>query len=213
MRRGNATARRRVTISLKAVIFDYGEVLSAPQRRHDIELMASFIGMSPEQFQEACWRERLAYDAGRLTPTNYWKTVRQDLSQQQIEHLVELDSHSWSEPNLPMVQRAANLRATGMRTAILSNMPAPIREHVTEHAHWLPEFDLRIFSCDVGLTKPDAAIYRYCLNKLELEPGETLFLDDREANVESARSVGMNAVHFRGMTNLEADLQPYGDLA
>src|SRR5271157_165121 len=113
MRRGNATARPRVTISLKAVIFDYGEVLSAPQRRHDIELMASFIEMDPERFQEACWRERLAYDAGRLTPTDYWRTVRADLSPQQIERLVELDSHSWSEPNLPMAHWATNLRATG----------------------------------------------------------------------------------------------------
>jgi putative hydrolase of the HAD superfamily len=201
-----------VPLPLKAVIFDYGEVLSGPQRRYEVELMASLIGMETEEFQAACRRQRLAYDAGSLTPTVYWRTVKPDLSPLQIERLMELDSLSWSEPNLAVARWAARLHAEGMTTAILSNMPTPIREHVNKNCTWLPEFNVRIFSCDAGLTKPDPAIYRYCLDKLELEPGETFFLDDKEANVRSARGLGMHAVHFRGVKNLAADLQPYGNL-
>jgi putative hydrolase of the HAD superfamily len=201
-----------VPLLLKAVIFDYGEVLSGPQRTGDVELMASVLGMEIAPFQAAYWQYRLAYDGAQLTPADYWRTVQADMSASQLQRLLEIDGHSWSDANLAMARWAARLHASGMTTAILSNMPQPVREYVNQHCTWLPQFTLRIFSCDARLTKPDAAIYRYCLDKLKLQPAETLFIDDKEANVQSARGLGMHAVHFRGVENLAADLQPYGDL-
>jgi HAD superfamily hydrolase (TIGR01509 family) len=61
---------------------------------------------------------------------------------------------------------------------------------------WLDEFEVQIWSCEHGIIKPDPAIYRLCLEALGCEARRTLFFDDRPANVEGARKVGMQAHVF-----------------
>lgn len=65
-------------------------------------------------------------------------------------------------------------------------------------------------SGEVGLIKPDEAIYRLHAQTFELEPGATLFIDDSEKNVEGARAAGWKAVHFRDAPTLAADLADHG---
>jgi putative hydrolase of the HAD superfamily len=94
-----------------------------------------------------------------------------------------------------MAQWARDVRAAGLRTALLSNMPVPVRDYILR-CSWLPEFDARTFSCDVGACKPAPVIYRDCLDKLGVQPPEVLFLDDRESNVRAAETLGLHAILF-----------------
>ncbi|WP_336066013.1 HAD family phosphatase [Nitratireductor rhodophyticola] len=65
-------------------------------------------------------------------------------------------------------------------------------------------------SGEVGLLKPDRAIYDIHVESFGLEPAATLFIDDSEKNVEGARSAGWQAVHFSGVEKLRRDLAGYG---
>jgi FMN phosphatase YigB (HAD superfamily) len=56
------------------------------------------------------------------------------------------------------------------------------------------------------MAKPDPAIYRYTLEKLGVRPEETLFIDDRQENVEAATALGMKALLFTTVNQLRADL-------
>jgi putative hydrolase of the HAD superfamily len=85
-------------------------------------------------------------------------------------------------------------------------MPAPVRDHIL-HCSWLPEFDSRTFSCEVGLCKPEAAIYWDCLNKLGVRPSEVLFLDDRESNVRAAESLGIHAILFKDASSAAREIE------
>jgi putative hydrolase of the HAD superfamily len=58
---------------------------------------------------------------------------------------------------------------------------------------WLDEFDVQIFSCEVGTVKPEAKVYLLCCERLGCKPEEVLFLDDKQANTEGAKKVGMQA--------------------
>jgi putative hydrolase of the HAD superfamily len=199
---------RFVPVPLSAVVFDYGDVLCLPQRIDDIARMAALLDIGVAEFQNIYWRDRLAYDAGKLEPDTYWNAVRPDLTPRRIGQLIDLDNHSWSDPNPVMAAWAADLRGAGIKTAILSNMPVPMRQHIEQECTWLPEFDLRVFSCDVGATKPGAAIYQHCLAGLKVERGQVLFLDDKLPNVDAARSVGMHAIQFQdGGRELAAELR------
>jgi putative hydrolase of the HAD superfamily len=62
--------------------------------------------------------------------------------------------------------------------------------------NWLDEFEVKIWSCELGIIKPDPAIYRACLNALGCSAARTLFFDDRPDNVEAARQLGMEAHLF-----------------
>jgi len=199
-----------VRISPSAVIFDYGNVLSQSQPIADVQAMATILGLPLPQFSELYWRFRIEYDAASLDPTTYWSAVAQTASGTitpgQIAELIDVDSRSWSHPAPVMSQWARDLRAAGLRTALLSNMPAPVRDSVLR-CSWLPEFDSRTFSCDVGICKPAPEIYRDCLNKLGVKPSDALFLDDREPNVGAAETLGLHAILFTDASSAAQEIE------
>lgn len=193
-------------ISPKAVIFDYGNVLSQSQPLADVEAMAEILNLPLPQFTELYWRFRVPYDAGSLGPADYWRTLSAGLTMDQIQALIEVDSRSWSYPAPLVPQWARELRAAGLKIAILSNMPATVRDHVLR-CSWLPEFDSRTFSCDVGVCKPQPRIYEHCLRHLGVEPADALFLDDREANVRAAETLGLHAILFRDASSAAREIE------
>ncbi|XHB98605.1 HAD family phosphatase [Nitratireductor sp. ac15] len=65
-------------------------------------------------------------------------------------------------------------------------------------------------SGEIGLIKPDGAIYDTHVESFGLEPAATLFIDDSEKNVEGARDAGWQAVHFSGAEKLRQDLARFG---
>lgn len=172
--------------------------------------MAAILDLPLAQFNESYWQFRVDYDAAVLDPAAYWNIVAESasraLSADQISQLIEIDSRSWSHAAPVIPQWARQLRAAGVRVALLSNMPIPVRDYVVR-CHWLPEFDAQTFSCDVGVCKPAAEIYNDSLEKLGTKAGKVLFLDDRPRNVEAAQALGMNAVLFTGLSSAICEIE------
>jgi putative hydrolase of the HAD superfamily len=194
-----------VLVSPSAVIFDYGNVLSQSQPLADVQAMAEILNLALPQFTELYWRFRVPYDAGSLGPADYWRTLSAGLTMDQISALIEVDSRSWAHPAPLVPEWARDLRAAGLKTAILSNMPATVRDHILR-CSWLPDFDSRTFSCDVGVCKPQPRIYNDGLQQLGVEPADALFLDDREANVAAAETLGLHAILFRDASSAAREI-------
>ena len=57
-------------------------------------------------------------------------------------------------------------------------------------------FDGEVVSCEEGVIKPNPKIYRTLVSRYNLNPSETLFIDDRSANIDVARSEGWHGYHF-----------------
>jgi putative hydrolase of the HAD superfamily len=197
-------------IQLKAVIFDYGNVLCLPQTMDDMAGMAGVLGIGVDEMHRLYWQSRVPFDRGDLTVDSYWNALAAEagrsLTASQLAEIVRLDNESWSRPDAVMVRWAARLRTSGIRTGVLSNMPITLRAWLAAHAHWLDDFDHRTFSCDVRLTKPEAAIYEHSLRGLDITAADALFLDDKEANVEGARRRGLHGLLFRSPTQARAAL-------
>jgi putative hydrolase of the HAD superfamily len=90
-----------------------------------------------------------------------------------------------------------------VRTAILSNIPHDLLAEVRKFS-WLDEFQVKIWSCELGMVKPDLRIYRACLDALGCCAEQTLFFDDRANNVEAARGLGMEAHIFESVGQARA---------
>jgi putative hydrolase of the HAD superfamily len=67
-----------------------------------------------------------------------------------------------------------------------------------------------ILSCEVGMCKPYAAIFRYALKKAGVKPGQSVFIDDLRENIAGARKVGMHGILFRNIAQLKRDLKKLG---
>jgi putative hydrolase of the HAD superfamily len=182
-----------------AIIFDYGNVLSAPQGSREIEAMAAMLGVGAELFREAYWKWRVAYDDASLDAPRYWRGVAEllskDVTDEQVAALIEVDNRSWGYPAAVLPRWAGDVRNAGLKTALLSNMPTPVREYV-ERLNWLPAFNQRTFSCEARVAKPAAEIFQHCIDGLGVDPAEILFLDDRPENIAAAETLGLHGIVY-----------------
>lgn len=83
-------------------------------------------------------------------------------------------------------------------------------------AEWTGLFDRFrdiVVSGDEKLVKPDPAIYHLSLARFGLEPHETVFIDDNEANILSARALGIRSVHFKDAESTRREIVEAGLLA
>ena len=183
-----------------ALILDYGEVLSLPQHPDAIARMAAQLGVRPERFAPAYWRHRRSYDLG-LPAHEYWQRVASDLSingNPPAEDLIAIDVASWMSFRDEMWQLAADARAAGIRTAVLSNGIREVLAQLDIERPLPAHFDVVVISFDVGCAKPDAQIYQITLDRLGVAPADALFVDDRAENIEGARRLGIGTLHFEG---------------
>jgi putative hydrolase of the HAD superfamily len=102
-------------------------------------------------------------------------------------------------PNEPMIDLMRELGERGYRMALLTNN---VREWEPYWRSMLPVdeiFELVVDSGFVGMRKPEPQIYELTLERLGdgIRASDCLFVDDVEVNVDAARDLGMNAVHFR----------------
>lgn len=200
--------------SIKAVIFDYGQVLTYRPTAEEFGRMGEMFNLSSEPFVELWEATRGAYDRGDLTAEEYWlKLAAQTnsaIDRNQIEILRKIEVEMWAHPIPGMLDWMRELRSAGIKTALLSNMPWDLVHHVRKNFKWMEDFAFKTFSAEVRLIKPDAAIYEHTLNGLEVPAGEALFLDDREKNVRAARALGIHAIQFRSIAQLKDDLEDLG---
>lgn len=194
-----------------AVIFDYGLVLSGQRAQWAIDAALDLTGLERARFEEVYWKFREAYDMGLLDGAEYWRRSLDDAgiaaTAAMVAELVWLDGQMWCTANEPLVAWQQRLRAAGVKTAILSNMGDAVRALIEQKCAWVHAFDARVWSHELHCIKPDRQIYDAVLVRLGINPGQALFLDDREENVKAARGCGMSALVFSGIEQLRYDLR------
>ena len=209
--------------NIRAVIFDYGNVLCPMPPPSAFEEMAIISGIPTAPFVESLWRYRLDYDRGTLDGTSYWKKVATanqiQFTSSQIAKLMKADFALWVHPSPVLLRWAHKLQLGGIKTSILSNMPPDFSRYLRSNADWLSHFDVKIFSGELGVIKPDAKIYLSCLEALAVYPEEALFIDDIEVNVAAARALGIQSVKFESIAQMARDVaqfnwvDPFGEIA
>lgn len=183
---------------IKAIIFDYGNVLCEPQPEEEVQAIAAILGIPRDELVNRYWRDRGPYDRADLDPVEYWtRLAGRKLEVSEIQDAIDLDNKSWTHPRPQTLQWVDTARRNGLHTALLSNLPVPLREALEHDCPWLPHFDVRTYSCSVRANKPDRAIYEECLRGLGVKPQEAVFLDDRRENIDGAGDLGIHGVWFQ----------------
>ena len=194
---------------MRAVIFDYGEVLCSQDRAAHQRLLA-LTGLDPDAFERLYWRDRRNYDLGLMDGRGYWAKFARDaglsFTPAQIDDLIETDVVMWTSVSEPMLAWAQSLQRAGLLTAILSNMGPEVLRTMRQEFAWLADFNQLTWSCELGIAKPDPAIYTLTCDKLGVAPADALFLDDKIENVRAAEQLGLQALQFRSIAQLRTDL-------
>ncbi len=204
---------------IKAVIFDYGEVLCHRPPDEDFHRLANVfgsenIGSENIGFRELWEKDRGEFDRGDITAEAYWTALAKhagvEIDAAQLSDVCRWDVEMWGSANEQMVDWLRRLRASGIKTGLLSNIHPAMIAYLRENFDWLDQFDFKTLSAEVRMIKPDPAIYEHTLRGLGVAAAEAIFIDDREINVEAAKKLGIRALRFRSVEKLREDLERMG---
>jgi putative hydrolase of the HAD superfamily len=192
------------------LIVDYGGVLTT-------DVFASFRafcaaeGLEPETVRERFLRDPRARDllaeleVGRITEAEF---------EPQFAALLEVESErlvdrlfGGMQPDAAMVEGVRAARRAGVRTALLSNSWGDERYDRELLAEL---FDAWVISAEVGMRKPEPAIYELAAERIGLPPEACVFVDDLPGNLKPARAIGMATIVHRG--DADATLREVGEL-
>jgi len=199
---------------VKAVLFDYGMVLSAAPDPAAWARLRTITGLPEEILHREYWAYRHPYDRGDLTAATYWHKLAAGagivITPTQLTQLVAADVDFWSTLNPPMLEWAQRLQRSGIRIGILSNMPDAMEAGLRARYPWIDIFDHNTWSHAVNLAKPETAIYLLAAKGLHTSPENILFLDDRPENIPPALAVGMQAIQYTTHQAFEQEMHARG---
>jgi 2-haloacid dehalogenase len=107
----------------------------------------------------------------------------------------------------PVVEILIKLKKAGYFLYVLSNWPAEKFTLVRSQYPFFELFDGITISGDVGMIKPDHAIYKLLLEQIGQPAEDCLFIDDQIPNIDVARELGFHTIHFQSAKQLEEELQ------
>lgn len=178
---------------MKNIVFDLGGVLFARDRSKCTQEFHDFFAFIRSEPMPTFWEE---YDRGTSTFDEVIGILSDinNCSREQCEQYLRL-SIDMQEPVKPTERLVGDLKAAGYKLYVLSNMS---REFI-DFLRRIPVyglFDGEVVSCEVGVVKPEPEIYRLLLDRYGLDPAETLFIDDRPANIAAAAELGIRGQLF-----------------
>jgi putative hydrolase of the HAD superfamily len=190
-------------VKYKAVVFDLWDTLVIwPQDEwHNFYGdMADALGIEHERFTDAWVGQYHLRATGALEPSVHAVCEELGVDGERVPHLIRLRVDWTREALVPRpgaVEVLDELRRRGYRLGLISVCSDEVPT-LWEHTELAPRIDEPVFSCSVGVAKPDPRIYRIAADRLGVEPGECLFVDDQPPFVEGARAAGMDAVRLGG---------------
>ncbi len=105
------------------------------------------------------------------------------------------------------VNAAKHYQERGYKIFLLSNFHEYGYGVLCKRFPFFKDFDGGVISWEVKLNKPDRRIYKVLLSKYNLDPGETIFIDDMKENIDAAENLGIKGIHFCSTTNLSLNLE------
>ena len=188
-------------MEIDAALFDFGGVLVHEGSVNDFarlaphadpaEVLRHAIGPYHEDHNHPWHR----VERGELDMAEWYTLTVAALAEAGIDVVIPTSGSVLFTPNEPVVEAVREVRAAGGRTAVVTN-------NVRELSHtWRPVlpldelFDTIVDSCEVGLRKPNPAIYLLAVERLGVPPERAVLLDDIESNLRGAEAAGLRAIH------------------
>jgi epoxide hydrolase-like predicted phosphatase len=201
-------ARLRVSDGpFEAAFFDFGGVLTDPVW----DSFAAFCrgeGLDPDSVKELFREDAEAIallrrlETGSITEQEFESAFGEKLGLKDHQRLID-SMFAGMTPDEQMLAAVRDLRRGGVHTGLISNSWSV--DHY-DRALLAELFEEAVISAEVGVHKPQPDIYLLATERLGVEPGASLFVDDLRENCEGAEAVGMTAIRHRTTAETRARL-------
>lgn len=193
----------KYNVMIKNVIFDFGNVLLDLDLPSIERNLRTLTGENYEQARDQLTRNRVfeLYETGGMDSSEFLDQIRMTIPGHPDREVIK---DIWNDIFVGMPAHRFSMLLElrqKYKVFLLSNINELHEQWIADYmvrVHGIHDYENRYFdgvyfSHLIRLRKPDRAIYEYVLADAELVPAETVFFDDVEANIESARAVGIEA--------------------
>lgn len=180
---------------IKAVILDFYGVIQTDNLLIWIDKLESKYPSLRSQADDICRR----LDLDEITLDQYYHELAAaaDMPTEQAKY--EMDAEV--AINTPLLTLADELRAKDIHVSILSNDGSSLRSYI-DGLGISNHFDSIFVSGELGMMKPDQRIFQHVAHDLGLDPGEMVFFDDKQSNVDGAIRAGMQAAVYQSTSQV-----------
>ena len=193
---------------IKLIIFDWGKVLGSGADRwnEELNIMQKITGLTNLQLDTIFTKYWPKIKIGKEPLLNLWKEVSeksnklispQKLMTTYLEHTII---------NKEIFLIAKNLKESGYTIVILSNESKEKMKYQVNKFNLNTIFDKVYCSGNLGLAKPEKRIFEYLMKDQKVRPQDVIFIDNKEYNIEAAKSLGINSILFKSPKLLRKEL-------
>jgi len=197
------------------ILFDVGGVLLSNGWDHcERAQVLERFGLETAAFESRHLKPYRAWESGTITAEAYLDATvfnePRSFTHQEFFAAICAQSRLLPDGALEILKE---LSASGnYMVGALNNEARETNAYRFEHFGLRPLFKVALSSCYLGLRKPEPAIYERALEILGRPAERILFIDDRMENLATAEEVGMNILHFTGVSALRQDMASLGVL-
>lgn len=190
------------------IIFDLGRVLVDFDFKKVVQRLKRHSSKTEEEIRRFFSTTPLwdAFERGTVAPPDFFNALKKDLELNDLDF--QAFAPLWNDIFLEMPETVEILAALRGRykLAMISNVNQMHWNHVSANHPFMKWFDIAIASYAVGHRKPETEIYQIALRRAGVEPAQAIFIDDVEAHIRAAESLGIRAHQFHNAARLRADL-------
>ena len=198
---------------IKAIIFDFGNVIC--HFTNDIlrQRIAKISGKTPEEIKKLVYKDSditKRYESGQITSEEFYEELSRicgiNVPYQELKTIYSKDKFTRVIGTKELIEKLRK----NYKVSLLSNTSEWDWDYMVQVAPEILNLDTITKSYEVGAVKPSPIIYEDALKKLNLRPEECVYTDDIEEYVEAAKEIGFNAFQFTSAKKLEEDLREIG---
>ena len=195
---------------IENIVFDLGRVLI--NWEPDKYMMEKFDKNTTEfllknVFNTPDWN---LMDKGEISEKKLWENKLEQFPQykEEIEHMKNKVLYLLTpiEENTKLISQ---LKELGYKLFILSNFSEKAFEFVYNKYDFFKCFDGMVISSHVRAIKPEEKIYRILIEKYNLKPEKSLYIDDKIENIEAGKKLGFNTIHLQNPRDLKRKLSEF----
>lgn len=191
---------------IKAIIFDLGGVLFTDGTGKFAKYLEDTYGVEPSVTRAFLVGDTGdKYYKGLVSVGDFWESFKTSLSVDEDSKSLALkwvDSYDLNQGTLDLIELLSKV----YDVYYLSDNVKDRVKATEDKYNFLRHFKDGIFSCDVGMRKPQPKIYDLALEMTKTKPEETIFIDDKESSLAPARDMGLHTVLFTNPDEVENKL-------
>ncbi len=197
----------QLSAEIKNIVWDLGGVILPGGPRYYVQEKIPEKKDLLDMVKTDAWQK---WDEGRITKEDLQATLAAQYDADDIRRLIaytlNVAERSFDDHILSLIE---DLKRRGYKLYLLSNFSKDAHAQFIQGNKRFDVFDGLMFSHEVACSKPGEKIYRDFLSRFDLNPEESLFIDDSEKNIDGARAVGFKGITYHNEEQLRLELDAF----